>query len=657
MTPITSNNLPLYFKVPTHDQLEAKVGLLNTTERSVLEGAIYTLAKKDGVLIEGWDKQWGKHHILDNDSRLITAFLKQIKVYIQSQAHCSENTAELVIQYCPCVDEVTLNEQTLKDLVLRAKCLTCLDDLKNQLNKKYPELGLYNSDSSPRVRGWIAQETFLLTVPVCLTPKEMERFNYFASVVQELINGQYDTKSAELILDKLLERESNRPSSPHLESHIRLLQIKKIANEQINGPGLNRADESLYKDLFVVPRADDKQGKFKPLHLREATKETYAYQCDRMLGIGMTAPTMMLKTGNLAAKVETIRKLFQSAATSANRTVITETDDKENITRGKDISGAHWLRQKAFSLFNENTIPQEVRNSIFAEMFHLCGDHRAIDRLGELLLFNSPGFETTDKQKECAIQNYMRSPTFKDHQSKFSFEGSIQLWLNDCDRVYDYIVKDKEGGTKLKSAPKTLVHFSALLGILKGSMDCSSGNNLIEFEASKAEVVNFWDMDDERSMPTHNDFWHIRLWQMGLPQCAQPFDKAFLLLFSDESLVKKLKQLQNSPQISHSAYQAQIQRLITTIDLFNSELQKSTITLTPRELFFTLFDGREHYNYTKKKFNDDKTYSSDGIRISPIELFEFHLPEMGRSAWYTGDEDEKKIVGQNMAKLYSPELP
>lgn len=657
MIAINSNNLPLYFKIPKQEELRKKVDLLSLTDRGALEGIIFNLAKKDGVQIESWDKRWGKHHIFDNDDRLINALLLQVKAHIQSQSHCPEKIADLVMQHCPCIDEVILNKNALDDLVLRAQCLTLLDDLRNQLSRKYPDLNLFCTDSTPRIRGWKAQEVFLLTLPVCMLQNETERFNYFVSIVQELIKGKYDIKSAGMILDKLLEKESQRPSSPHLSSHIRLLGIKKTAKKQIYGPGLNRANESLYKDIFIVPNANDKQAKFKPLHPCEATKEVHAFKCDQVLGIGMTAPTMMLKTGNLAAKVETIRKLLLAAAASASRTVIVETDAEGNVTRGKDISGADWQRQKAFSLFNEKDIPQEVRNSIFAEMFHLCGNSRNINRLGESLFFGAPGFETTDKHKECAIQNYMRSDAFKEHQSKFSHQGSIQLWLNECARAYDFIVRDQHGGTKLKTAPKTLAHFSALLGILKGSMDCSSGNNLIEFDSSKGEVVNIWDMDDERSMPTHSDFWHLRLWQMGLPQCAQPFDRAFLLLFSDPTLLGKLKKLHSSPNIPNAAYDAQIQRLTKIMDLFSSELKKNEITLTPRELFFTLFGGKELFNSTKMKFNADKSFSSDGIRISPIELFEFHLPEMGRTAWYTGNEDQKRIVGENMKNLYAPELP
>src|SRR5581483_4375935 len=528
-----------------------------------------------------------------------------------------------------------------------------LINLKHQLVQKYPNLRLLCEDASPRIRGWKAQETFLLTLPVFLSPREKKHLEYFVSVAQELIQSPHDPESAELILDKLLERETLRPSAQHLESHMRLLNIKKIAESQINGSGLNRADESFFKDLFIVPHGGDKQAKFKPLHPFEAAKEVHAYHCDRMLGMGLTAPTMLLKTPNLAVRLETIRQLFHSAALCSNRTIIVD----ENCIRGKDIIGAQWLREKAFSLFKSSDIPNEVRDHIFGEMFHLCGASRQIDQLGEFLFFGKPGFEVEDKYRECAMQRYTQSQIFKEHQSKFSKIGSIQLWQNDCGRAFDYIVYDKNGGAKLKTAPKTLVHSYALLGIIKGSMDCSSGNSLVQFDCTKNAIGNFWDMDDELSMPMSNDFWHIRLWQLGLPQCAQPFDRAFLLLFTDPRLLDKLKQLQHSANIPDTTYKAQVERLSRIIDTFRNEVSKPKIELTPRDLFFLLFGGRKEFEEIKKIFNNDKTYGAEGIRISPIELFEFHLPEIGRNSWYSGDENEKRTVGENMRALYHPDLP
>lgn len=638
-----SYTFPLYVRIPAHTELAAHMNQCNSEERGALEGAVYSLAKTEGEYIAEWDTQWGKHHLLDKDDRLIAALLERRKTFLKHETGCSDRIADLVVRYCPFEEQIAMSNGELSDLVQRAKNLSRLEELKIQLIGKYRGLNLGNPDyDTLQVRGWKAQETLFLTRPACMELRDQLRFTYFTSVVEELIHGNYDSETASMILDRLLERESLRPTSSNLQSHMRLMEIKNIALRQIHENCLSRGDESICKDIFLVPSNYHKQGKFKPLSPGEAIKEVYGYHCDRMLGIGMTAPTMMLNPEKLVMRLAAIRNLFKSAV----------------ALRGlKDHVKADLQTKRAFALLSASDFPGEVRNSIFSEMYNLYGNNQSIDSFGEKLLFNTDGHHTSDLEKIRAIENYMRSELFAWHQGQFDKQGSVQIWQNYCRRGFEYLVQDPHGGGKLKTAPKTLAHFYALLGIIKGSMDCSSGNTLVEFDDAQGKVANFLDMDDERSMPATHDFWHIRLWQMGLPQCAQPFDRAFLLLFSDPALTEKLKKQQSSPLLSERLYQVQTERLEKIIKLFNEELQKPEITLTPRELFFSIFGGREHFNWVKKGFNDDKTYGEEGVRISPIELFEFHLPEMGRGAWYTGDGEEMRKVGANMRALYYPELP
>jgi hypothetical protein len=645
----SSFSIPSYFQRPLQEALPAEVQSLTVAERKALEGIVYKLAVADGVKIEKWDLEWGKNHLLDHPVRLTAALLElkrnSLKDQLQALTDCSSRVADIVVEHCPLIDRLNIEKAVIDDLAPRAQILGYMEKQKTQLNAKYPELKLCTEGSNDqRSKGWRARETYFLAFPDLIANEELQRFDYFASVVQELIDGDYDCRTATLILDRLLARESPRSTSSDFHDHVRLLELRKIAMKQIADGTISRGEESFCKDIFVVPSPYDKQGKFKPLHHHAAIKEVYAYECDRALGIGMTAPTISLRPGNFAKRIETIRRLFESAVLLKSQKLEFEAQQEKN---------------RAFALLNAYDFPADVRNAIFGEMYGICGGNRQIDQLGEKLFFNKDGHTTTDRQKETAIKNYMDSEKFKEHLNKFGLQGSMQIWLSHCSkRAYEYIVKDTEGGAKLKTAPKALVHLYALLGMLKGSMDCASGNTLVEFDESSNRVANFWDMDDERSMPDYNEFWHIRLWQMGLPQCAEAFDKAFLLLFSDPALLARLKTLQSSPQICTAAYRAQCERLEKMLNLFQAELKKSTITLTPRELFFTLFPGsREDYERIKKGFNEDTRYFSEGVRISPIELFEFQLPEMGRNAWYTGDETEQRNIGANMRALYSPELP
>jgi len=360
-------------------------------------------------------------------------------------------------------------------------------------------------------------------------------------------------------------------------------------------------------------------------------REVYGFQCDRIFGFGMTLPTGLLSTKNIFQSICKVKELFISAHTKFKQ---------------GNLVQAQLLRQHALSLFHEPHIPQEIRNTIFGEMYFLCGNNQKISDLGQKLFCNSDRDVTTDLEKSIAIENYFISDAFKRHVSAFILQGTIQPWINDCARAYELIVKDPNGGEKLKTAPKALAHLYALLGIIKGSKDCSSGNTFVEYSSELGRVVNFWDFDDERSMPTTTHFRDFRLWQLGLPQCEQPFDKALLLMFSNPTLIKQLQKQQTSLQISKEAYDEQVKRLKQIISIFQEELRQNQITLTPRDLFFRLFEGRREYETINNHFNDNK----EGTCIWPIELFEFHLP--GLNAWYTGGEVEKTLVGRNLQVLY-----
>lgn len=255
-------SFPRYFQVPLHGDLVKQVERLSPVERQALEGTVYQMAKADGVRIEDWDIRWGRHHLLDCDGRLTAAMLEQRKAFLQFHSGCSKRVADLVVRYCPLVTRPDVSLQVLEDLICRARCLSCLEIQKERLNAKYLALDLCGPDSDEvRNKGWRAQETFLLTIPALLTKKEIQRFDYFTSVVHELIVGHYDLMTVGMILDRLLLRESTHVTSCNLANHLRLLDIKNIAQRQIADCTLSRGDESFTKAIFVVPSVSDKQEK------------------------------------------------------------------------------------------------------------------------------------------------------------------------------------------------------------------------------------------------------------------------------------------------------------------------------------------------------------------------------------------------------------
>lgn len=576
------------------EEIRAEIARLSTADFEKLQGKVYQLALKQGVRIADWDHEWGAYHLYDDMTRFSVAW-------------------------------IDLKQEPKASLRFR------FDYLREQLHAKFPSL-LVESDA--RARGWKGIELFFEYYPEPLPGSELERLHHFCDVVEELVRGTYDADTACTFLDRLLQREAFHPTAADLKTAKRLRRIDQAARTQVNMRTLQRADESYSKDIYVVPSFHEKLGKLKPLKPAEAANEVHSYLTDRALGFGMTAPTAPFKLRKISTTLNTVQGYIRSA---------------EAYKRQNNEERARYSLNQAFALIRAPSLPEEVRFGIYSEIYKLYGNGRDVDSLGEKLFHDLDAFETSGQQKRTAIANFLGSEAYRSLLTLEEMQGSVQVWIDKCVRGYDLIVRDPEGGSKLKSAPKTLVHLYAMLGLIKGSMDCSSGNSLVELDAEQKKVVAFWDMDDERSMPLSRDWWSFRLWQMGLPQCAQPFDRATLLLFSDPSLVERLKKFQFSSQLSPEVYQAQTSRLETIISCFNEELRKEEVTLTPRELFFRLFGGKQHYEYIQQSSN-----------LTPIELFEFHLAEMGRDCWYEKSPGVEGIDGavtdtvkRNMWHLYT----
>lgn len=637
---IKSCDSPIFSQMYDLATLRAHVASFQRSDIQKLEGEIYRQAVKDGVLIESWDLEWGKNHLFEDTARLVKVLFERKKKELRELFNqiCSAETAELIVNHCPLVLENLLSHAADVELVQRADVIAQLDRLKYRLGVKCS--GLFLNDAA-RDHSWRAIEVHYLTLPLFMDEHDARQLRYLTSIIAELLDDTYDSNSVEIILDRLLNQEMFHPTSKDLSNHLQLKSLRQMTFNQLHNCSLQHATESLWKSIHIIPSQEDKQGKFKPLDIHSATNEVYGFQCDRIFGFGMTAPTALLSLKNIFQLVNKAQELLRLA--------------HEKVKQGK-LEKAQMFRQHAFNVFNDPHIPQKVRNSIFGETYFLYGNNQVINDLGQKLFCNRGGYSTSDLEKSIAIQNYLMSNAFKNHVYAFIVQGTIQPWIHECGRAYDLIVKDPSGGEKLKSAPKVLVHLYALLGMIKGSMDCSSGNTLIEYSSALGRVVNFWDFDDERSMPTTAHFRDFRLWQMGLPQCAQPFNKAILLMFSHPKLLKQLLKQQTSPQIPKAAYEKQLRRLEQIALIFQEELNQEKITLTPHNLFFKLFEGEQEYETIKSRFSENKMYDQEGIPVLPIELFEFHLPRIGCGAWYTHEEGEKALVEKNMRALYFPPM-
>lgn len=632
---------------------QKKVNNLPEETQKKLHGHIFYIAKAEGVPAQEWE--WGKHHLFDNPLRFLRALnalgiqtiSDQLRFFYDRIARVSNNQiAYELIQNCPLL--LSIKQGMLSDIPKARLC----DELKKraawvqrlkkaycQLEEKYSARRQFFNDS--RRNAWKGQEMFFSMSPIFLEKKGDERFQRVISVVDELVGGKCDEVTAEITLDVLLTRESFHPLSADLENALRLENIYKVAKAQINNCNLSKAEESYSRDVFVIPSCEDKQGKFKPLHPCSMANEVAASKSDRVFGIGMTAPTRPLQLPNFSKRIDEIAETLGDAVELRRRIGV-------KLKRHEDASAdqleADRLKQRAITMLRDPSCPTLVRNAICLEMYILRGDHRKIEDLGRKLFFDEEGYQTLESEKITAIQNYLSSYSFTEHLRCFNRQGSLQRWIDQCGRGFDLLVKDPDGGRKLRTIPKALAHLYALLGMFKGSMDCSSGNTLVQFDPRLDRVVNLWDFDDEKSMPVNCDYKQLRMWQLGLPQCGQPFDRAILLLFSDPTLLNKLKISQRSSQISPAAYKAQCDRVEIISALLQEALNGKEITLSPRDLFFSLFGGKEEFDAIQSNSNG----------ISPIEIFEFHFSEIGKGVGYGGNDREKELFRANIKVLYSP---
>jgi len=97
-----------------------------------------------------------------------------------------------------------------------------------------------------------------------------------------------------------------------------------------------------------------------------------------------------------------------------------------------------------------------------------------------------------------------------------------------------------------------------------------------------------------------------RLIILGLPQNGQRLDRALLLYLTHPSLKPMIEAHHQSLRhhnydIQASALAAQTERLERLQELAQQELLKPAIELTPRDLYFELFDGRELFDLARQR--------------------------------------------------------
>ncbi len=155
-----------------------------------------------------------------------------------------------------------------------------------------------------------------------------------------------------------------------------------------------------------------------------------------------------------------------------------------------------------------------------------------------------------------------------------------------------------------------------LLHLILGSQDANPGNTL--FTDAPNDTVVLHSIDHERIMPEDNynitkrisvgsesekdvkNVFPIRLWLAGLPQADVPFTKEIMEKTLDSLNPKRLLAYhQHKKLFSSAAVGAQLERILLIKKVFEEEIKKSQITLTPKQLFLKFINNHPTYIFLK----------------------------------------------------------
>jgi hypothetical protein len=674
--------------------LEKFTGKTEMQKQGVYEH-LRTIAKQQDCLqIPDWDKEWGKYHLQMNTGSSFWAFrlaralqivdkqqreLSFQDVYRQCQIY-GDKIASCLFKHCPLVDAVRKGEpavfspEVVQEVMARADFLSKLQKCKHALLSKHPTLADAINDPSHLLHKlWKEKENAIVLWPG-ITDSKMQggKRVIYASILIEALDALaqdgVDAGSAGILLEVILKRLSFHPRQDQISGQVDLHEIKRRGIQQASRKGFWAASHSLYKEIFTIQESDNSPpiGKYKPNHPGFAAREVKGYVYDSILGLGITPPTGLAQL-SMESALLSLQNSFQLSNDKFER----EADalmgmEMHNVAGESQEALEQWklaelyrlealdLQRMAMDQFSN--FPEEIKQGLYKCLFARLGLYSCLsDRAGdenspnEEQLWWTPALQSvTDKQRACAIGDFLGSELFQRFKISNSFEtkdkvGSIQKWINEpCQRVIDFIVKNPSAGGKLKTIPKASIHLYCILGLIKGSKDGYSGNALFTF-SEEGKIKQIHEFDDEKSMPRENKWYEFRIWQFGLPQADQPFDRTTLLLFSKEELLKEIQVYNRTDKkqlVLLEAYIAQEQRIATMIKLFQKELEKPALTLTPRDLFFAVAGGRENFEYWHKQKS-----------LNPWVVFEYCTGDTGRGKYFV-EEEKRAVLQANFDILY-----
>lgn len=535
------------------------------------------------------------------------------KVFQELALH-SLMSIESATRCASAVEPIGLKKVVLEELEVQIEWLLYLQDLVEEACKKYPLIAKALKEDTELASQFakIYVQTKLMTSssfckphaesPKILAGELRSRFTVVQRVLTDLCKGSYSEEGALFFFKKALAKFQTMPATNELTSHIALRALKELFLVDYQEGTLKPADERQYKDIFIIGNPEGSvRAKFKPMAEDRVRREVYASIYDRIAGIDMTPPICRTKLRDALNKIKEVR--------------------------GHLAKGTYNSLVAALELFN--ALPLFLQYRVFSVTYDLLGEGRDEFGLGEKL-WKGMTLSRTDRIR--IIDKVI--------ESEF-FEGSLQRWITGtCFRAYDLLTWE-DGAEKLMTIPRHLVHFHVLSALVKGSTDNSSGNTMFVFADDYSRIIDIKEFDDEGCMPEESSFRELRIWQLGLPQANEPFDRATLELFADERWVKAISRFNRfAIGLSDDSLLNQMRRLESIRNICIRELEKAQITFTPRELFFEICGGKEEYT---KLLTEGK---------SPWEIFDRDLNEQNYEIPFVPVEADLPKVSRTLARLY-----
>jgi len=204
--------------------------------------------------------------------------------------------------------------------------------------------------------------------------------------------------------------------------------------------------------------------------------------------------------------------------------------------------------------------------------------------------------------------------------------GVIQEFVSDSKSGWDFY--NPSGADLLKAIPKSHVQVLTLSGLFKGISAGHLANYILQLDGNKEKVTTLFEIDLEEMLLPYNKLSDVddlvvsdqlstkkeeaikslilcRMWILGLPQNGMPFDRAALMAMSHPSMLSLLqsyhKQASKYSRMDEGSWQAQYERVRMMQEICLSELEKATITLTPRDLYFKIFGGEHLWKIAQEK--------------------------------------------------------